>query len=173
MSRPLVYVDLFNLNIGEELILMPRVGESVTDALARYKRAAAKWLKSGKAYRFKCQDDQVIAQRTPIGRNGVLSDWYMMAAGTGILLKTSATAEDERRARSIATYIMKYRSNLAEKREAQGKNNDQWHVGIWSVECFKDGRLVAFCIDDLDGNWTTHSHTLTAKIYNMWGGEWK
>lgn len=159
--------ELFNLPMGAELVVAPNAGETIEAALKRLKVWASKQKSLDRAYRMRIDGSAIRVQRTPPGRNTPLSDWLLMKAGDRLLLKTSPTAADRKKAIGTADHLTSLRA-----RSANGEA--QPLPGQWSTGLDARGRLIAFCVADRDGNWCDDDDDcgFNHPSYVGWNGEW-
>lgn len=156
--------DLFNLPIGGELAIAPDTGESVERALERLKGWASKQRAHDRAYRMKIDGGVIRAQRTPMGRNTVLSDWLLMKGGDRLLLKTKPTKADIKKASGTVDHLVRPRH----KQSLPGYVD--W--GLWDTRLDRQGRLIAMCFRDRDGNWAPNDFEADGPSAVGWNGEW-
>lgn len=160
------FEELFNLPVGSELAVVPNPGETVAVALKRLKLWASKQKGQDRAYRMRIDGDIVRVQRTPPGRNTPLSDWLLMRAGDRLLLKTKPTAGDRKKALGTADHLLGlYRSRAPDGTRRRRSGN--WITGLDS-----QGRLIALCGVDLDGNGWDGNGDFNGPSYVGWNGEW-
>lgn len=114
---------MYDLEIGDEIVIFPKEGEQVAQTLARLKLRAAKW---GRAYRMKVSNDPegVVVQRIAEDHAGSASDWFMMPVGSTLLLKTHPTAADVAKAKRMASYL----TNTGSRRRGVRRRYGQWQV---------------------------------------------
>ncbi len=159
------YFDaLFNLPVGSEQAIAPDTGESAEQALKRLKGWASKQKAHDRAYRMKIEGEIIQVQRTPMGRNTVLSDWLLMKAGDRLLLKTKPTKEDIKRASGTVDHLrnQKYKQCLSGHPTKGG----------WDTRLDRQGRLIAMCFEDKDGNWAPNDFDANGPYIVGWNGEW-
>lgn len=158
------FEDLFNLPIGGELVIAPEAGETAEHALKRLKLWASKQKCHDRAYRMKIDHCVIRAQRTPVGRNTALSDWLLMKAGDRLLLKTKPTKADIKKASGTADHLLCPRH----KERLPGHKS----VGLWVTGLDRQGRLIALCFEDKDGNRMPGHFELDGPSVVGWNGEW-
>ena len=156
--------DLFTLPIGGALVIAPDTGESAERALERLKGWASKQKAHDRAYRMKIDGEVIRAQRTPMGRNTVLSDWVLMKAGDRLLLKTKPTKADVKKASGTADHLLCPRH----KERLPGHKS----VGLWHTGLDRLGRLIVLCCEDKDGNRMSGHWELDGPAVVGWNGEW-
>ncbi len=157
--------ELFNLPMGAELVVAPNAGETIEVALKRLKLWASKQKTFDRAYRMRIDGSAIRVQRTPPGRNTPLSDWLLMRAGDRLLLKTTPTAADRKKAIGTAEHLTSWRPPSA--------NGESKRVpGMWLTGLDARGRLIALCAEDRDGNCCDDDCEFNHLSYVGWNGEW-
>ncbi|WP_322965874.1 hypothetical protein [Sphingomonas fuzhouensis] len=156
--------DLFNLSVGGELAIAPETGESTERALRRLKGWASKQKAHDRAYRMKIDSGIIRVQRTPMGRNTVLSDWLLMKGGDRLLLKTKPTKVDIKRALGTVDHL----GSQTYKHRLPGHTAK----GAWYTGVDRQGRLIAMCIQDKDGNYAPPDIEVNGPFVVGWNGEW-
>lgn len=172
MTRRSYYHSLFDLAIGAELAIAPEPGESVEAAVRRLKLRGAKWKGQDRAYRFKADRGAVIAQRTPIGCNGPLSDWYLMQPGERLLLKSRPTPQDRKKAWQTAEHLTT-RYRLGPEGNVPSFLRKNRVYGNWTSGLDRRGRLLAFCATDVSGkDVADYTALFDGPCKLLWAGEW-
>ena len=75
MTHRGAFKDMFDLRIGDQLIMSPAEGETVEAALKRIKVRASKYRSDGRSYRVTQHGDAILIVRVPFGQTNKLASW--------------------------------------------------------------------------------------------------
>ncbi|MEG3093167.1 hypothetical protein [Sphingomonas sp. PB1R3] len=172
MGRPSPYLHIKNLPIGGEATERPETGETPEKALKRLKDRFAKYAKEGLHFRAKIDGDVIRVQRTREGHNTKVGDWLMMKAGDRLLLKTSPTPADIKKARGSCDYMATREWNKIKHLSLAERHYQRIRSASWSITPDRQGRLVVECWTDVDGKEIDNTLGDAAPLRTLWTGEW-
>lgn len=171
MTRQAHFQAMFDLPLGETILMDPKPGETVEAALARLKLRGTKWRAKGRAYRMKIVDHQIAIQRLELGRHLKHADWWLLKGGERLLLKEKPSQADVKKAKATADYL-----NIT-RREREWEKAGRPLQGLrdlysWDVQIDIKGRLVATrTIDEAIANGAPLVIDPDPKA--LWDGEWR
>lgn len=170
MAPPLTAesLKLRTLSVGEDLLVSPDEGETVDQALNRWRRRLSRQRDKTVSFRSRIDGAQIRIQKTAAGRNRKTADLIMMEAGTYLLLKTKPTPSDVKKAQNLASYA-------TGKIKGPLNKNGKPESCCWLPAKDRQGRLLIVCVCDANGRCDDKAQEVAppgAVITTRWEGEW-